>query len=96
MEAEGRCGRGCLYHGFESGRELWVWVWITTYVPRLRDWHGFVNVTGIPTHTYSAIYACAYVCPLHPQELAGELGEHMGKHAVSVEKALVIVYQPQV
>ena len=30
------------------------------------------------------------------QELAGELGEHLAKHAISVEKALVIVYQPQV
>ncbi len=30
------------------------------------------------------------------QELAGELGEHLGKHALSVEKVLTVIYQPQV
>jgi len=32
---------------------------------------------------------------IEEQELAGELGEHLAKQAVSVEKALKVVYQPQ-
>eukprot|EP00798_Chlamydomonas_sp_ICE-L_P015895 gene15895-22029_t len=32
---------------------------------------------------------------IEEQELAGELGDHLSKNAVSVEKALNVVYQPQ-
>lgn len=33
---------------------------------------------------------------IEEQELAGELGTHLAKNKISVEKALSIVYQPQV
>ncbi|GAX77292.1 hypothetical protein CEUSTIGMA_g4738.t1 [Chlamydomonas eustigma] len=36
-----------------------------------------------------------YSFHIEEQELVGELGEHLAKHSISVEKALVIVYQPQ-
>ncbi len=52
------------------------------------------TILGLLLATPALYRCCAALAP--PQELVGELGAHLRNLKISVEKALRIVYQPQV